>query len=124
LAQTAPTEISLYSDELTARGVMENVARIKRAFPQLKDGFYEILSDMIKKDGFTDQRLADAVDNVIRNCIYPEPTLAQFLSWDKKRRVISFEEAADLAYKAGRNITDLFEQIELPNYKRKMWVDK
>ena len=76
-------EISLYTGELTPKAVVNNIANIKKAFPGLPAGFYDVFTDRIKENGFCDERLRDAVSHVIDNCIYPQPTIAQFISYDK-----------------------------------------
>ena len=101
-------EISIYSGELTKECLLKSIKRIKNAFPQLTPGFYDILQEMIKKDNFCDSRLIDAVDNVIRTCIYPTPTIAEFISFDKKLKIFSYEEAVKKAFDSGKKISELF----------------
>ena len=57
---------------------------LKSAFPKLSVEWYEILKKRLIEKGFTKQRFFDAVNYTIDNCIYPEPTIAQILSYDKK----------------------------------------
>ncbi len=76
-------KISLYRGELTAQTIVAEASKIKKAFPALPAGFYDVFATMIKEDGFCDARLRDAVNHVIRTCIYPTPTIAQFISFDK-----------------------------------------
>jgi hypothetical protein len=60
-----------------------NIAKIKKAFPALPVEFYDILCEKIKEHNFTDHRLVKAVNHVIDSCIYPTPTIAQFITFDK-----------------------------------------
>lgn len=106
------SEISVYKDALTTKGIVSQVVRIKQAFPQLELGFYDILTDMVKQDKFTDNRLKDAVDHVIRTCVYPQPTIAQFLSFDKKVKVYPYQECINIAMEVNCKITDLFIKTE------------
>lgn len=91
-------EISLivYSGELTQENVAKNSAKIKAAFPALPPEFFKLLVDRIKERGFSDERLSDAVNNVIDNCPYPTPTLANFLSFDKRVKVLGYDELCNL----------------------------
>ena len=86
------TEISLYKGELTTPVVIQSIARIKKSFPSLPVGFYEVLSERLKDNGFSDERLMDSIKNVIDTCVYPTPTIAQFISWDKRIKVYTYEE--------------------------------
>ena len=65
---------------------------LKFAFPVLEDGFWEVLSDRIIENGFNNERLIASVNHVIDNCIYPSPTLAQFISFDKMMKVYSYDQ--------------------------------
>jgi len=91
-------------------------------------GFFEVFNDMLRVSGFSDQRLRDAVDHVIQNCVYPNPTIAQFLSWDKRIKVLTYEEMLKKADEfggdktAGKIFESQYKQIQLPNRERKVWV--
>jgi hypothetical protein len=82
--------VSVYTGPLTPVCIAKNVKRMQDAFPALPKGFYSILGEMIREDGFSDSRLEDAVKHTIRNCTYPTPTLAQVLSFDKRVRLHSY----------------------------------
>jgi hypothetical protein len=84
--------LSLYEGELDERVLIENIAKIKASFPELPIQFYSILANRIKEKGFSSQKLIDAVNNVIDNCVYPVPTIANFLSFDKKIRLFTYQE--------------------------------
>jgi len=90
-------EISTYKGELTPRFVMEQMAKIQNAFPALPSGFYEAMSARLKEAGFCNERLSDAVNHVIDTCIYPQPTIAQFISFDKKVKLYSYQDMLKMA---------------------------
>jgi len=119
--QTENYEISIYTDKLTTAGIVSNVARIKQAFSQLELGWYDVLTDMLRKCNFTDKRLSDSVDHVIKTCVYPHPTIAQFLSFDKKVKVNSYNDMIRLVDEFGRSVWDEYNTIDLPNGK-KGWI--
>jgi len=85
-------ELSIYNDNLTTDNVIENVSKIKKAFPILSAGFFDIFQERLKNKGFTDQKLNDAVNYVIDNCIYPTPTIANFLSFDKHIKLYTYDQ--------------------------------
>jgi len=62
--------------------VSNNMAKIKDAFPTLQKGFYDLLCQRLKANEFSDEKLSEAVNHVIDNCNYPNPTIANFINYD------------------------------------------
>ena len=120
LPSTSDNSLSLYSGELTTLCVIENVKRLKAAFPALPQGFYDILVEMVKDDGFGDQRLTDAVKNVIKTCVYPIPTVANIISWDRRIKLYNYKDVCDYIDKGGR--MDDFEKHEIKG--KIFWINK
>lgn len=85
-------EVSIYTGELTDRCIVESVVIIKKAFPALPLGFYDVFMDMVRENNFTDDRLRNAVKHVICTCVYPSPTIAQFISFDRKIKILNYSE--------------------------------
>ena len=85
-------ELSVYAGNLTKQGMTSGYSIIKKAFPALSPGFYEILGEMLKEDNFTDERFHDAVKHVLRTCEYPTPTVANFLGYDKRVKLYTYEQ--------------------------------
>lgn len=85
--------VSVYKGELTSQGIIEGLAAIKKAFPLLTQDFYDILIDRLNANEFNNDRFHDAVVNVIDTCIYPTPTIANFISYDK--RIPHFDSGPD-----------------------------
>lgn len=93
--------ISLYSGELTSPAISKNIARVRAAFPSLALEYFSLLTDMVIEAKFSDDRLKDAVNHVIKNCIYPHPTIANFLSFDKKRRLYTKQQMISMMDASG-----------------------
>jgi hypothetical protein len=90
-------EISTYmGDVLQPKTVIEEVSKISVAFPTLSPQFIDILIQRAIEKGFTSKRLRDSVNHVIDNCQYPNPTLANFLSFDKRIKVLTYNELSEL----------------------------
>ena len=87
--------VSIYKGVLTTQGIIEGVAIIKKSFPSLPVDFYDILIDRLKANGFNDDRLKAAVVHVIDTCVYPTPTIANFISYDKKIPRIEIKNNAE-----------------------------
>jgi hypothetical protein len=89
-------EMSVYRGELSQKELVRNAAKIKAAFPALPPEFFQILIERFKAKGFCDARMIDAVNNVIDNCPYPTPTLANFLSYDKSVKLYDYSQFCSL----------------------------
>ena len=120
MVQTRQTEISIYTDELTKECVVNCGVKITKAFPALGKDFHDIFTEMIEKSGFTNKRLIDAVDHVICTCVYPTPTIAQFISFDKKVKLHTHKDVCDYVNDGGA--WDDFEMIKRED--RPFWVKR
>ena len=97
------SQISIYSGALTKTAVAKSIVHIKASFPTLPSHFYSIFAERIEANGFSDQRLIDSVNYVIDNCPYPQPTIAQFISYDKNVKLYTYTEYTDFvtAHRSG-----------------------
>lgn len=112
--------LSLYSDNLTKENLIKGIATIKATFPSLSIEFLSILSDRFIDKGFTDERLKDAINNVIDTCIYPSPTIASFLNFDKKLKLYTYNDILNLIDKG-----DSFKYYEIKEIDGiKWWIKK
>ena len=102
---------------------MESTLLIQNAFPTLPNGFYDVLYDMIKDEGFTDQRLKDSVKHVIKNCVYPQPTVAQFISFDKKIDLFTYDDMMKKT-DTDKDAFKRFLPIKLPGVSYTLWAHK
>lgn len=114
-------KISLYQGQLTKKNVALNELKIKATFPSLPAEFYKVLANRIKENNFSDARLSDAVNHVIDNCVYPQPTIAQFISYDKEVKLYSYAEFMDHAT-AHRTGEPLMKAVRVPWSKNPMWA--
>jgi hypothetical protein len=87
--------VSVYKGELTTQGIIEGVSVIKKSFPSLPIDFYDVLIDRLSANGIGDDRFRNAVVHVIDTCIYPTPTIAQFISYDKRIPHIEIKNSAE-----------------------------
>jgi len=100
---------------------MSTVA-IKKAFPGLPASFYDILGDRVQANGFTAQRLQDAVAHVIDNCQYPTPTVANFISFDRFVKTHTYEEIVAMSDKYGAGTWDSHRPIKLKDRPKLVWI--
>lgn len=114
--------ISIYTGKLTTQFYIETVKKIKKAFPSLFPGFYDILSERIKVLGFTNERLADAVNHVIDTCIYPTPTIANFIGYDKKIKLYTHGEIVKKMEGEGTHVWENYKPVQFPDREKLVWV--
>lgn len=130
-------EISVYRDGLTKKGIVEMSMKIQRAFPNLEPDFFNIFSDRIKANKFTDNRLKDAVEHVIDTCVYPTPTIAQFISFDKHVKLYTYEDVLEMnklhgkvfgtyrPVKVGKAVKPMYAHInDIETYNLELWSNK
>ena len=116
-------EISLYGEGKVSTKVLANCfIDLKKTFPKLPDGWYDILEKMLDEEKFTDKRFIDATKNLIKTCIYPEPTIANILGFDKKQKLYSYDDILEItkdysAYQRGLFWDSLEKQGEF-------WIKK
>src|ERR1035437_1971497 len=73
---------------LTTECLTKNLEIIHKAYPSLSEGFYEIFCERIKKHLFTDWELTRSVEHVIDTCKYPQPLIAEFISFMRPDGII------------------------------------
>jgi len=107
--------------------------KLKQSFPALGSGFYDIFMDRIKDNGFSDERLTDAVNHVVDTCIYPQPTIAQFLNFDVRIKIYNYSEYVQFvtenrnpdsmkAVRIAGKEKPMFAKIEdIEKYKLELW---
>jgi hypothetical protein len=120
--QIAHNEISIYTDRLTSESIIKGIVKIKKAFPSLPIDFYEVFDERINENRFTDQRLKDAINNVIDNCIYPVPTIANFISFDKRVKVFTYDEMVKKCNESGPETWNNYKGVLLPGNVKKVWI--
>lgn len=116
--------LSLYNDELTGDNVTLNVVKIQKVFPALSKEFYDIFQERLKDKGFTDQKLNDAVNYVIDNCIYPTPTIANFLKYDKNIKLYSYEQMLKMNNEYAGQAFKYFRPVQIANLEKPMYASK
>ncbi len=114
-------EISLYSGSLSTPVVVANVARIKAAFPSLPGEFYDTFTARIVDNEFCDERLSDAVNYVIDHCIYPMPTIANFISYDRTVKFKTYDEMCKEALTSD-SIWREWLAVKYPDMPKTVWI--
>jgi hypothetical protein len=100
-------EISVYHDEkIDQITFAHGMKDLKSAFPKLTADWYDLLKKRVIEKGFTKKRFFDAVNHTIDNCIYPEPTIAQILSYDVSVKSYTYNEILEFNNKMSGSMKD------------------
>jgi hypothetical protein len=111
--------LSIYKKgKVSAKCIVSEFKRIKAAFPQLPKDFYDILSERIKANEFTDKKLTDAVDNLVDSYVYPNPPISSIISFDTKVRLYTYPEIIGLVNEYGKGVWDLYKPVKSIKKKR------
>ena len=89
--------ISVYHGEKPKREDFEQATtRLGIAFPRMKSEFFILLTEFLIKDGFTKERLRDAVNHVIANFQYKELNISDIIQFDKKIKLYAYREVTEM----------------------------
>lgn len=112
--------ISAYTPGLLSdRTGLEITNKVRHAFPSITTEFLRLLVSRMRSENFSDERATDAVNHVIDTCEYPLPTIARFLSFDRRKRVFSYNEMLLFLSQNQGFTTKHFEIIEIGG--KKVW---
>lgn len=95
--QEGTHEISTYTGGmLTDRVLASSIKKLQVAFPKQAPGFFNILAERLIANGFTDERVQDAVNYLIDNFAYKELNIADVVKFDRRVRVYTHQEVSSL----------------------------
>jgi len=69
--------------------------KLTTVFPALEDEFINVLTERIVANGFTNERLIDAVNNLIDNFKYRRPSIADIIAFDCRIKLYTRREFMD-----------------------------
>ncbi len=119
ISQSQTDSISIYKGALTTQGWIKGLKLIKLTFPTLFPGFHDVLAERLKANGFSNERFLDSVNHVIDTCTYPTPTIADFISFDRKIKTYTYGQYCDLCDQGdGRN----YAPVRLDNMPKPVWI--
>lgn len=116
-------ELSFFKGELTKKTIVQANIKLKNAFPALPVEFFDIFSDRIKDNNYNDERLKAAINHVIDNCIYPTPTIAQFIQFDKCFKLYDYTQYLKLIDELGARANEYYKSVRIDSQQKKpAWV--
>lgn len=88
------SEISLYEDKKAEpQLIATELAKLKASFPAMEMSYISVLSERLQANGFTEQRLKDAISTVIDKFRYQKPNIADIIGFDRKTKLYTYNEA-------------------------------
>jgi hypothetical protein len=93
----------MYVDDIaTKESVKSELRRLHAAFPDITADYIILLTERVISNNFTLGRLRDAINNIIDNFQYKAPNIADVIKFDKKVKLLTFEEMVLLQDKTGK----------------------
>jgi len=80
------------------------------------------LIERAREIGFSDERLKSAVNHVIDNCIYPTPTIAEFISFDVKVKTYTYLQVCGMVDKGDEKAFEKHKRILLKGHTEPVWI--
>ncbi len=114
--------MSVYLDKLSDVGVAKNMRKLQCAFPKQSKEFFNVLAERLIANGFTDQRLTDAVNSVIDKFQYKELNISDIVRYDKKMRLYNYKEACKLVTQDGYEFGKDLQRISVED--KVYWIMK
>ena len=74
----------------TKEQIASELIVLNKAFPQTTQAFIAVLAEQVASEGWTAERIHDAVRHMIRTCEHPTFTPAKFLNYDKKKNLYTY----------------------------------
>lgn len=94
---TTSNEISLYKPgKVDPQTWAIGSKMLINAFPKLPIEWFDLLKSLISEENFSNQKFLDSVRHLIKTCPYPEPTIANLLSYDKTVKSHTYEEILEI----------------------------
>lgn len=95
------SEISLYSGPLEPNVVLQSMNRLASAFPKMKDNvdFFNLLSERVVANGFSNERLKDAINHILDNFQYKELVISDIIKFDRKVKLYTYSEVVSMVTK-------------------------
>lgn len=93
-------EMSVYDGSAaTPKEIAVGMARLRVAFPKQNQDFFNLLAERVIKNGFTTERLTDAVNKTIDNFAYKELNISDIIRHDRKVKLYTYNEVCQMVTK-------------------------
>lgn len=105
--------VSLYQDEdASPRDIAVSMKRLELAFPKMERGFFDLLAERVIANGFTAERLKDAVNHVLDNFQYKELNISDIIRFDRRVKLYTYSDVCQMVT-SGKAVWEDFEKREI-----------
>lgn len=105
--------MSLYRDaEASPTDIAVSMKRLQAAFPKMENTFFNLLAERVLDNGFTAERLKDAVNHVLDTFQYKELNISDIIRFDRRARLYTYSEVCAMVSKGQAAFAD-FETREI-----------
>lgn len=105
--------VSLYRDaEPSPTEIAVSMKRLQVAFPKMDPAFFNLLSERIMGNGFTAERLKDAVNHVLDNFPYKELNISDIIRFDRRVKLYTYSDVCQMVT-SGKAVWEDFEKREI-----------
>ena len=105
--------VSLYQGgEASGADIAVSMKRLQTAFPKMDNAFFNLLAERVLDNGFTTERLKDAVNHVLDNFQYKELNISDIIRFDRRAKLYTYKEASELV-SSGKATFEDFEKREI-----------
>lgn len=75
--------------------------RLKAAFPKMasNNDFFDLLSERVVANGFSNERLKDAINQILDNFQYKELVISDIIKYDRKIKLYTYSEVVNMVTK-------------------------
>lgn len=111
-------ELSLYVAGLPSEAVLNKaIERLKVAFPYQNIQFFDLLRERVVVHKFSDERLRDAIDDVIDNYNYKTLTIANIIGYNKTIPIYTLKQKVAIvnSYTMEKRNPPDFETLTIDN---------
>lgn len=92
--------------------IARELAKLQVSFPELSLEFMAVLSERVKVNGFSTERLKDAIGHVIDTFPYRRPSVSDIIGFDRKFKLFTYSEVYRLIVEKGDAEWSDFEVVK------------
>jgi hypothetical protein len=96
------------------------VNRLRDCYPETSSGVFDVIIERIKANHWGDERIRDAIDHLVETHVYATINPANILSWDKRKKLLSYNDMIDEVNKYGESVWKKYEVIEIKG--KRYWL--
>lgn len=109
----AHCELSLYEHgEITADVAIVAIKKLTGNFSQTNAVVFDCFLELAREQGWSNKRLNDAVNNALCTIRYPSLTVADLMSYDRRRKIYTNAQMNELVNK-GIKAYSLYNKTEI-----------